>query len=156
MADITPEWAMVILTFISICAFFWLQSRQTSILNKQTEIAHKQLVITEYQEKERQMGKSYANLTAQIVHRPEEKHFRDFLRIENKGPADARDITISVDSDLEILDLPKEISHMSVDSSLQYPIIRTAAAGLSGELKLDIHWSDDSGEPRQKQMSLNV
>ena len=123
------------------------------------ELAIRSHIITEYQEKERRMGKSYANLTAKIVHRPEEKHFSDFLRIENKGPADAQYITISVDSDLKIINMPKEIWHMSVDSSLQYPIIRTAeirTADSSNELKLDIHWSDDSGEPRQKQMSLNV
>lgn len=143
--DITTLIAIVALVVAIITAW-----RQISIQNAQTEIARRQLIITEYQEQERRKGK----LKAELIAKTDSKDGDPFLQIENKGPADARDITISVKGDAQIMDLPKEISSIAAGSSLEYRIIITNGASL--DFTLDISWFDDSGEINRKRYHLRA
>jgi hypothetical protein len=133
-----------------------ISRRQTDIAEKQMEIAQQQLVITEYQEQERRKGRLLAELMVRIEHRKVGDRVRDFLQIENKGPADARNITIVVKGELDghILDLPKELPLITAGMTRDYPIL--LCVGMSNEFILDIGWSDDSGEPRHKRIPMRV
>ena len=114
------------------------------------EIAQRQLVITEYQEQERRKERLLAELIVRIEHRKVGDRVRDFLKIENKGPADARNITMLVVGDLDghILDMPKELPLIAAGTTLEYLIL--LCVGMSNEFILNIGWSDDSSESRHK------
>jgi len=130
--------------------------RQTDIIEKQTEIAHQQLIITEYQEQERRKGRHLAELTAKIEHRTDRDRRNDYLSIENRGPSDARDITMQIEGDLDqhILDMPKNLPLIVAGTTFEYLIL--LCSGMSNEFILDMSWSDESGELHHKRIPLRV
>ena len=129
---------------------------QADIARKQTDIAHQQLTITEYQEEERRKGRLFAELTARIEHRMDGDRRKDYLQIENRGPSDARNITILIEGDLNqhVLDMPKELPLVVAGTTFEYLIM--LCLGMSNEFILDMSWSDDSGELRHKKIPLKV
>ncbi len=129
---------------------------QADIAEKQTDIAHQQLIITEYQEEERRKGRLLAELTARIEHRKDGDRRKDYLQIENRGPSDARNITMLVEGDLNqhILGMPKELPLIAASTNLEY--LTMLCMGMSNEFILDISWSDDSGELHHKRIPLRV
>lgn len=117
---------------------------------------HQQLIITEYQEQERRKGRLQAELTARIEHGIDGERRDNYLSIENKGPSDARDITMLVEGDLSqrIMDMPKELPLIASGTTFKYLII--LCVGMSNEFILDMSWSDESGELHHKKIPLRV
>ncbi len=130
--------------------------RQTDIIEKQIEIAHQQLIITEYQEQERRKGRLQAELAARIEHRTDGDRRNNYLSIENRGPSDARDITMLVEGDLNqhILGMPIELPLIVAVTTFEYLIL--LCAGMSSEFILDMSWCDESGELHHKRIPLRV
>jgi len=73
-----------------------LMKLQSDIAKDQAEIAKQQFVIIETQEQTRLTESRKANLSAWIEKHPKEGIFDHYLMIINKGPADARNITVRV------------------------------------------------------------
>ena len=108
--------------------------------------------IEEAREKDRLKEMHKADLTARLL-----KDGRDLLIIENKGPAEAREISILLNG-RSLLEFPafvryqSEIHRVGSYSSFHYLMAFDPGADLSPEIT--INWVDDSGEPGIYQTTL--
>jgi hypothetical protein len=112
----------------------------------------RQVEIEEIREKDRQNEMRKADLVARLV-----KDGRDLLIIENKGPAEAREISIHL-NDRPISEFPafvrdqSEIHRVGPYSSFHYLMAFYSGVDLTPEIT--INWIDDSEEPGIYQTTL--
>ena len=113
----------------------------------------RQVEIEEIREKDRQKEMRKANLVARLV----DDDGRDLLVIENKGPAEAREIVVSLNdkplSEYEgFVGGQHEIHKVGPYSSFHYLMVLTMGMDIS--FKIAIAWTDDSGETGIYQTTL--
>jgi hypothetical protein len=109
--------------------------------------------IEEVRERDRQKEMRKADLAARL----KDDDSRDLLVIENKGPAEAREIVILLNgkplSEYEgFVGDQKEIRKVGPYSSFHYLMVLCCGMELSFEIT--ITWKDDSGEPGLYQTTL--
>jgi hypothetical protein len=112
----------------------------------------RQVEIEEAREKDRLKERHKADLVARLV-----RDGRDLLIIENKGPAEAREISILLNG-RSLSEFPafvggqSEIHRVGAYSSFHYLMAFYAGVELTPEIT--INWIDDSGEPGIYQTTL--
>lgn len=136
-----------------------ISKRQAEISQKQTNIAEQQLSIIKYQEQERRKERGKANLIGKITHRKTPHATQIVLQIDNRGPLEARNITILLDDKPinehnAIMKHPPDVRelHLPVGSCLEYQVKSCDPPYLI----LDMKWSDNSGEPGHTQIPLRA
>lgn len=112
----------------------------------------RQIEIEEAREKDRLKNMRKADLMAKLV-----RDGRDLLIIENKGSAEAREISIllngrSLSEFSAFVRKQSEIKSVGPFSSFHYLMAFHSGVDLSPEIT--IHWLDDSGEPGIYQTTL--
>jgi hypothetical protein len=105
----------------------------------------RQVEIEEIRERDRQQEMRKADLVARLVHNGE----RTLLVIENKGPAEAREILVLLNGRMlseyqGFVRRQPEIRRVGPYSSFHYLMVLTMGMDLSFEI--NITWVDDSGE----------
>ena len=117
------------------------------------------LAIEEARDRDRVTQRRKANLTAQLLKEPRPGHPAFFLEVRNDGPAEARDISVTLD-DQPFLEHPvspdnlEAIHQLGSAAHFRYPLV--VAMGQAGPYKLHITWSDDSGEAGSYLTTLTV
>ena len=137
-----------------------IQEKQVGIAKEQTDIARQQLTIIKNQEQERLKEKHKANLVARTEPKTGKRYDRNFLVIQNNGPADARNIRLFVNGtpiskhrDF-VSQLDEFVSQLSSGSKIEYLMVLTGDS--SGVFNLEMLWDDDTNEPRRAQTVLNA
>jgi hypothetical protein len=113
----------------------------------------RQVEIEEIREKDRQKEMRKADLVARLVNDDN----RELLVIENKGPAEAREIVVLLNSRQlseyqGFIRRQPEIRRVGPYSSFHYLMVLTMGMDLSFEIT--IKWVDDSDEPGLYQTTL--
>jgi hypothetical protein len=137
-----------------------IAGKQAAIMETQTRIASQQLDIITDQERERQRDRLRAKFEARITRQKMGNHSIPCLQIENKGPADARDIEMSlIDAFSELPvglshEVPPEISSIPSGSSLNFRLIPCMDDPIFYYLK--IRWVDGLDEQHLERIPFRL
>ena len=165
----SPEWitalaaiAALIVAIIIAWRQISIQREQTEIARTQTEISRQQLEILNYQEQERRIEKSKAELRPELLENLSSTSvFKYLLRIKNEGKARARNIKILIDEKPahEYIAFLKSLKEEDIAQTLEcgmaweHPMI--SSVDKKPKFKIKLIWSDDSGEPRSLEMMIS-
>ncbi len=128
-----------------------------------SSIQKRQLEIEEARENDRIRNSNKAQLRAYIKKEVESQRmhhtvWKHLLRIENMGLAEAREIKVILD-DKPLFEHPtilkgqRKITQIGPQSHFDYTLALTMGAPIPS--RVQITWSDDSGEPGDYKTSLN-
>jgi len=143
----------IVISAIAIIVAIWTHSRSHKL---QKRIVN----LEETRERDRLNTKQKANLTAQIKRektvRGIEVNNAEFLVIENKGFAEARNITVKLDKkpllEHKVTADRKEVKIIGPQSQIQYRLLFTMQ--VYPPFEIDITWEDDSREPGKYRSTL--
>ncbi len=132
------------ISFVALVAAAWAHVRGY-------KLGKRMLALEEAREKDRRLAKQKAELSATLD--------RDRLHIENNGPSEAREVTVLLDGQ-PVLQHPavvqrqKEVRQLGPGSCCHYFL------GISSQTaaprRIEITWSDDSGEPGLYRTTLTL
>ena len=140
---------------VSVGVAVWVHRRQHGLQARM-------VALEEAREKDRLLEQTKARLTAQLesevlAQRRHESPRRHFLRIENKGLSEARDIDVVLDGN-PVLEHPavprgqpevRQVGSLSGFNYLLAPPFKNPFPRVA-----EITWSDDSGEPGSYRTTL--
>jgi hypothetical protein len=134
--------------------------QQAEIMEKQTGIASQQRDILAYQELERRRDKLQARFEAQIIQQKMGDRIFRHLQIRNEGPADARDVGMSlIDMSAELPvklshEVPQTMSFIPSGSSLNFRLFPAITDPPFYYLK--ISWTDGLDEKNQAKIPFTL
>ena len=131
---------------------------------RQHRLQERMVALEDAREKDRIVAMGKALLTAHVVseviaHRRTGSALRHFLRIDNKGPAEARDIKVLLDGK-PIMEHPavvqrqEEVLQIGPKSHFDYLLALSLQANAPRQAEMS--WSDDSGEPGSYRTTLTL
>ena len=137
-----------------------VQKRRTNQLQQENTALHERLVkLEEAREADRQEDKKSASLYGVLQKRPGRKRMRDMLIIKNKGKADARNITLQIDScPIEKARgfFPDKMPISLLPAGEETGILAALNKDHAPPFLLAITWDDESGKPRTNEITLTT
>ena len=137
-----------------------ISKQQAAIMETQNTIAGQQRDILDYQEQERRKDRLKARFEARTIKGDVGRNVQTYLQIENKGPADARDIEMSLIDMLS--ESPATLSHQ-VPTSLPYfpsgSVLNFSLMACMGDplyYYLKISWKDGSDERHSEKIPFDL
>ncbi len=166
--EITADWitavaaiAALVVTIIIAWRQISIQKKQATIMETQTKIASQQLDLINYQEQERRTDRLQARFEARVIHKKVRDYSVPYLQIENKGPAEARDIEMSlidVSSELPVKfthEVPRRMSSIPSGVSLDF-FLSPRVGGAPPFYYLKISWTDGLDEMHLKKIPFRL